>query len=191
MLEKHGLKLIAFELLFTPLVVLNLYVALIIAFAIAVTIFFFRDPYREIGSGVVSPADGKIDYMSDRRVEIFMNVFDCHVNRAPVDGVVKKIVYTRGSKFPAFIRREDVEKNEIYIENDDGLFKVVQIAGFFARRIFCYVKEGDVVKKGDKIGIIAFGSRVVLEIPEGYAFVKKVGDRVKAGETIAVKMREV
>jgi len=190
MLEKHGLKLIALELLFTPLAVFNLYVALIIAFAVVVTIFFFRDPYREIGSGVVSPADGKIDYMSDRRIEIFMNVFDCHVNRAPVDGIVKKVVYTRGSKFPAFIRREDVEKNEIYIENDDGVFKVVQIAGFFARRIFCYVKEGDVVKKGDKIGIIAFGSRVVLEVPEGYKFVKKIGDRVKAGETIAVKMRE-
>ena len=187
MIEKNGLKLVALEMLALPLILVNVYISVLIAIAVMFTLFFFRDPYRKIEGCVISPADGKIDYVDGKRLEIFMNVFDCHVNRSPVSGVVKRVVYKSGSKFPAFIRRGDAEKNEIYIENEDGIFKVTQIAGFFARRIICYVKEGDKVEKGDKLGIIAFGSRVVLEIPEGYEFVKNVGDKIKAGERIAVK----
>jgi phosphatidylserine decarboxylase len=155
---------------------------------LAFTLFFFRDLPREVGGGVVSPADGRVDFVSGRRIEIFMSPFDCHVNRSPVDGVVKKVVYHPGAKLPAYKRSANPERNEIYISNEDGEFKVIQIAGFVARRIVCYVKEGDKVRKGQKIGIIKFGSRTVLEVPPGFTFTKRAGERVKAGETIAVKL---
>jgi phosphatidylserine decarboxylase len=151
------------------------------------TALFFRDPPREIQHGVISPADGRIDYLTKKRVEIFMSPFDCHVNRAPVGGRVARIRFQEGKTPPAFKREKNVRMKEITIENDDGIFRVILIAGIFARRIVCYVREGSTVEKGDKIGMIRFGSRVVLEVPEGYRFVKRVGEKVKAGETIAVK----
>lgn len=151
------------------------------------TAYFFRDPYREIGDGVVSPADGKIDHIEGRRLEIFMSPFDCHVNRSPASGRVVSVKYIEGSTPPAFIRKRGVRTNEILIESEDGIYRVLQMAGIFARRIVSYVKEGDIVNKGDKIGMIRFGSRVVLEIPDGYRFVRKVGEKVKAGETVALK----
>ncbi len=151
------------------------------------TAYFFRDPEREIGEGVVSPADGRIDFLEGRRMEIFMSPFDCHVNRSPVDGRVVSVRYIEGSTPPAFVRKKGVRTNEIIIEAEDGIFRVLQIAGIFARRIVSYVKEGDYVRKGERIGMIRFGSRVVLEVPEGYSFVRKVGEKVKAGETVALK----
>ncbi len=191
MIEGRGIKIILMELLILPISFIFKYLLLIFIPMIILTLLFFRDPERVIQSGVVSPADGKIDYIDGNRMEIFMRIFDCHVNRAPVNGVVKRIVYKRGLKVPAFIRKEGVERNEIYIENRDGTFKIVQMAGFIARRIVCYVKEGDFVKKGERIGMITFGSRVVLEIPRGYLFVRRVGEKVKAGETVALKYEDI
>ncbi|MEM2726713.1 MAG: phosphatidylserine decarboxylase [Archaeoglobaceae archaeon] len=170
--------------IYIPIAVLMLFFAMF-------TAYFFRDPERDIGDGIVSPADGKIDYISDRRLEIFMSPFDCHVNRSPVSGKVLKTEFREGRVLPAFKRIKDPRMNEILIEAEDGIFKVIQIAGIFARRIVCYVKEGEKLKKGERIGIIRFGSRVVLEVPEGYRFVKKVGDKVKAGETVAVKNENI
>lgn len=187
MIERTGLKMIALELLILPLAFEFKPIMIALIFVIAFTALFFRDPEREIGEGVVSPADGKIDHIEGRRVEIFMRPFDCHINRAPISGVVRRVVFKEGSRPPAFIRSERAMRNEIYIENEDGTFKVVQVAGIFARRIVCYVREGDYVVKGQRIGMIRFGSRVILEIPEGYKFVKDLGDVVKAGETLAVK----
>ena len=188
MLERTGyrvlvlnlLLLIIFLIIFKP-------IAILLLISTVFTLIFFRDPPRRIGEGVVSPADGKIDYLERYRIEIFMSPFDCHVNRSPVTGRIVKVEFREGKTPPAFKRYKDVRMNEIVIENEDGKFKVIQIAGIFARRINCYVKEGDFVKKGEKIGSIVFGSRVVLEIPECYKFVRRVGESVKAGETIAVK----
>ncbi len=184
---REGLKVLALELALLPFILLNPYFSIPLTLTIVLTIFFFRDPERKIGEGVVSPADGRIDFLEGNRLEIFMNLFDCHVNRSPVDGRISKIVYRRGRKIPAFLRRDNVEMNEIHIENEYGTFKVIQIAGFLARRIVCFVKEGERVRKGDKIGMIVMGSRVVLEIPHGFVFVRRVGEKVKAGETLAVK----
>ena len=170
----------AFLILYPPLSLLFVFTGLF-------TAMFFRDPPREIQHGVVSPADGRIDFLSEKRVEIFMSPFDCHVNRAPVRGKVTKIRFQEGKTPPAFRREKNVRSKEIILENEDGTFRVVLMAGIFARRIVCYVREGSTVEKGDKIGMIRFGSRVVLEVPEGYRFIRKVGEKVKAGETIAVK----
>ncbi len=191
MIEDSCRKIVAVEFIASlALSLVNVYAsALSFAFTL-VSALFFRDPPRKIHEGVVSPADGKVDYVSDSRLEIFMNIFDCHVNRSPVSGRVIRIVYTPGKFPPAFLRDRSVktaEKNEIWIENEDGVFKVTQIAGFLARRIVCSVKVGDRVEKGQKIGMIRFGSRVVLEVPEGYRFVRRVGEKIKAGEKVAEK----
>ncbi len=192
MIERSSYKLLAPLLLlaFVSAFILPIVSAFFIM-AAAFTAYFFRDPEREIGEGVVSPADGKIDYIEGGRLEIFMSPFDCHVNRAPVSGRVVSVKYVEGSTPPAFIRRSDVRTNEIIIENSDGIFRVLQMAGIFARRIVCYVKPGDYVEKGERIGMIRFGSRVVLEVPEGFRFVKNVGEKVKAGETVALKNERI
>ncbi|MEM0303076.1 MAG: phosphatidylserine decarboxylase [Archaeoglobaceae archaeon] len=192
MIEKGGFKIFcSFVILFILFLFISLPIAiLMLSFAIF-TAYFFRDPERKIGDGVVSPADGKIDYIAGNRLEIFMSPFDCHVNRAPIDGKVLKVKFQEGRVLPAFWRIKDPRMNEILIEAEDGVFKVIQIAGIFARRIVCYVKEGENLKKGDRIGIIRFGSRVVLEVPQNYVFVKKMGDKVKAGETVAVKNENI
>ncbi len=187
MVTREGIKIAAVEVLATALVFLvykPLSIPLILA--VAFTLFFFRDPERSIERDVVSPADGKVDFVSEKRVEIFMSPFDCHVQRAPVSGIVRSVKFVPGKKLPAFIRGES-EKSVIEIESEDGTFKVEQIAGAFARRIRCWVKEGERVEKGQKIGMIAFGSRVALEVPEKYKIVRAVGEKVKAGETIAVR----
>ncbi len=191
MIESSCRKIIAIEVIASIfLSFINLYVSLLSFAFTAITAFFFRDPPRVIEEGVISPADGKIDFVSETRMEVFMNIFDCHVNRSPVSGKVVKINYIPGKFPPAFIRNRSVktaERNEIWIENEDGIFKVTQIAGFLARRIVCYVKTGDFVEKGQKIGMIRFGSRVVLEVPKSYKIVVKKGRKVFAGEKVAVK----
>ncbi len=188
MIEKSGYSLIALSLILalaSSFVFLPL--ALFFIFVAAFTAYFFRDPEREIGNGIVSPADGKIDYIEGNRLEIFMSPFDCHVNRSPSSGKVVSVRFIEGKTPPAFIRKENVRTNEIVIENEFGKFRVLQIAGIFARRIVCYVKPGDLVEKGQRIGMIRFGSRVVLEVPDGFKFVRRIGEKVKAGETVAVK----
>ncbi|MCX8172301.1 MAG: phosphatidylserine decarboxylase [Archaeoglobaceae archaeon] len=188
MIERGGLKILIL-LLATSAIFFFIFlpIALILLFFAIFTAYFFRDPERKIEDGVIAPADGKIDYIEKNRLEIFMSPFDCHVNRAPVNGRVLKTNFIEGKVLPAFKRIKDPRRNEIIIESEDGIFKVIQIAGIFARRIVCYVKEGERLSKGDRIGIIRFGSRVVLEVPEGYRFVRRVGEKVKAGETVAMK----
>uniref|UniRef100_A0A7C3RME1 Putative archaetidylserine decarboxylase proenzyme n=1 Tax=Archaeoglobus fulgidus TaxID=2234 RepID=A0A7C3RME1_ARCFL len=188
MIERDGVKILCLiSVLFLISLLLFIPLSPILLFFAAFTAYFFRDPERRIGGGVVSPADGKIDHIEKGRMEIFMSPFDCHVNRSPVSGRVLKTEFREGRVLPAFKRIRDPRMNEIVIETEDGIFRVIQIAGIFARRIVCYVKEGEKLNKGDRIGIIRFGSRVVLEVPEGFRFVRKVGEKVKAGETVAVK----
>lgn len=192
MIERSGLKILCLILvLFLVSLILFIPLSPILLFFAAFTAYFFRDPERRIGGGVVSPADGKIDHIEKGRMEIFMSPFDCHVNRSPVSGRVLKTEFREGRVLPAFKRIRDPRMNEIVIETEDGIFRVIQIAGIFARRIVCYVKEGEKLNKGDRIGIIRFGSRVVLEVPEGFRFVRKLGEKVKAGETVAVKDEDI
>ncbi|MGF3584173.1 MAG: phosphatidylserine decarboxylase [Thermoplasmatota archaeon] len=154
---------------------------------------FFRDPDRKIGEGVVCVADGKIreitkvkdDVVGDCwRVSTFMNLYNVHVNRMPLDGTILDVVHISGFHIPAF--RKDSEKNErviITIDTVVGIVKVVQVAGTIARRIVPYVKRGDKLRKGDRLGIIRFGSRVDLFLPSDSIKVLriKVGDMVRAG----------
>lgn len=197
--SKEGLNLILFfffiGLVFMVMSIIDL--SLIIGAAIVfmlniLMIIFFRDPDREIGRSIVSPADGEVIMVDDFydkdigesvRLSVFMGILDVHVNRMPLDGKVVEVRRERGTFLPAYSRRSDKnEKNIIIAETKIGRIKIVQIAGLFARRIVCYVKEGDVVNKGVRIGMIKFGSRVDLIMPKERVKLKvKRGDRVKAG----------
>jgi len=170
-----------------------------------ITIFFlifFRDPERKIGEGFVSVADGKIrdikqlkdeDISECTLISTFMNIHNVHVNRMPIDGTVKEIKHIPGSHIPAFKKESD--KNErviILIETKIGLIKIVQIAGTLARRIVPYIKVGDKLKKGEKIGIIRFGSRVDVYLKT--KMIKdlevKINDRIIAGETTLAEIND-
>ncbi|MHB8481810.1 MAG: phosphatidylserine decarboxylase family protein [Nitrospiria bacterium] len=169
-----------------------------------ITIFvlqFFRNPNRASSQeeGVVlSPADGEIisiEVVQENRflkekavkISIFMNIFNVHVNRAPYSGTVRKISYSQGKFFAANADKASLEneQNAIVLETDQGrkiLF--IQIAGLIARRILCYAREGDRLVKGERCGIIKFGSRVDLYLPPDSKVTVKLKEKVKGGETI-------
>ncbi len=163
---------------------------------------FFRDPERVVPGGdqlVTAPADGKIVAITDvireehflqrpcRRVSIFMSPLNVHVNRAPVDGTVLQVQHFPGEFHAAYLDKssEFNERNAVVVEDRRGeriLF--IQIAGQLARRIICDVKVGDRVTRGHRYGMIMFGSRVDLYVPEVVKLHVAVGDRTTAGETI-------
>jgi len=156
---------------------------------------FFRDPPRTIAEGMVSPADGRVigATMHGRRTKVivFMNVHNVHVNRSPVEGTVSEVRRVPGGFVPAF--RKDSDRNERVItklRTKYGRVIVTQIAGTVARRIVPYVREGDVLSKGERFGLIRFGSRVDIEfdMPPGWELAVREGDRVRSGSSsIALK----
>jgi len=172
----------------------------------AAILLFFRNPHRIPPPGdhlVLSPADGTIaqvletahseDLPAGRfsRISIFMSVFNVHVNRSPITGTVTKIVYRSGRFLDA---REEAassenESNALVIRTDVGTFQVVQVAGLIARRISCWVKEGDRLLRGDRFGLVHFGSRLDVYLPDGYSATVKVGTKVRAGTTVIAEKR--
>ncbi len=123
------------------------------------------------------------------RISVFMNVFDCHVNRAPVAGTVSKIAYKPGKFINADIDKasEDNERNGLVIDSVNGKVGVVQIAGFVARRIVCWIKEGDAVAPGERFGMIRFGSRLDVYLPATARVLAAVGQTAIAGETVIAR----
>jgi phosphatidylserine decarboxylase len=161
--------------------------------------FFFRDPERRIPQGeceIVSPADGKVvevvpgDGAGEGRIAIFLSLFNVHVNRAPASGRVSRITYTPGAFRPAFAPEAAAvnERNTLELVGPGGTFGVSQVAGIVARRIRCFKKAGDDVRRGERIGYIAFGSRTELTLPRGAAILVQVGATVRGGETIVARL---
>lgn len=156
-------------------------------------LIFFRDPERTIAEGIIAPADGKIRDIKQENnqylISIFMEVNNVHVNRMPLDGRIIKMTHFPGYHLRAW--KKESEYNErvvITIETAIGHVTVLQIAGLIARRVYPYIKEGDVLKKGDRIGIIRLGSRVDVILPADtiQSIPVKIGDPIKAGQdTIA------
>jgi phosphatidylserine decarboxylase len=175
--------------------IIFLFLSIIVFLKTIFLIQFFRDPERFIGKDIVACADGKIREISCikddlvgncTKISTFMNIYNVHVNRIPLEGTVKDIVHIHGIHLPAF--KKESEKNERVISTIDtkiGTVKIIQIAGTIARRIIPYIKKGDKLKKGDRIGIIRFGSRVDIYLPTKQIkkILVKVGDIIKAGET--------
>jgi phosphatidylserine decarboxylase len=156
-------------------------------------LLFFRDPERFPASNnstdVVSPADGRILKIQDNQLSIFMNLHNVHVNRSPIDGEIVDIQYHKGGKFPAFSKDSDRnERNIVTIRTRIGNVIVTQISGAVIRRIVCYVKSKDKIARGQRIGMIRFGSRVDVSLPCNYSFVVAPGQKVKAGETTIAKL---
>jgi len=166
-------------------------------------VYFFRDPVRvtPVREGlVVAPADGRISQVTTAppphelglgdkalpRVSIFMSVFDCHVNRSPVAGRIEKIIYQPGKFLSADLDKAsaDNERNSLVIATNATRVAVVQIAGLVARRIVCFVREGQPVGCGERFGMIRFGSRLDVYLPEGVAPLVAVGQTAIAGETV-------
>ncbi|WP_308915424.1 phosphatidylserine decarboxylase [Jannaschia sp. LMIT008] len=166
--------------------------------------YFFRDPVRTVPMAdglVVSPADGEVSLIEPAvppaelglgdeprmRVSVFMSVFDCHVNRAPVPGEVTKVAYRPGKFLSAELDKasDENERNGIVLTTADGTrLGVVQIAGLVARRILCETREGAALERGDRFGIIRFGSRLDTYLPDGTAPKVDIGQRCIAGETV-------
>jgi phosphatidylserine decarboxylase len=170
--------------------------------------YFFRDPPRvtPLADGVVvAPADGRVSRVINAvppaelalgerplpRVSIFMSVLDCHVNRSPVSGRVERIVYHAGKFLNAELDKasEDNERNALVIACTGGRVAVVQIAGLIARRIVCTAREGEAIAAGDRFGMIRFGSRLDVYLPESAKPLVAEGQTAIAGETILADFR--
>ncbi|CAN5299387.1 phosphatidylserine decarboxylase [soil metagenome] len=168
--------------------------------------YFFRDPPRVVPVApdlVVSPADGRVSAVTltvapkelglgeqtRRRVSIFMSVFDCHVNRAPLAGKVKAVIYTPGKFLNAELDKasEGNERNGVVLDTANGPVGVVQIAGLVARRIVCFAKPGDELLAGQRIGLIRFGSRLDVYLPVSASVLVAAGQRAIAGETVIAR----
>jgi phosphatidylserine decarboxylase len=165
---------------------------------------FFRDPRRAAPLGanlVIAPADGRIvavERANDPylrrdaiKLSVFMNVFNVHSNRSPVDGSVRELWYAPGRFFNAALAKasSDNERNALWIRADSGVdVTCVQIAGLIARRILCYVHSGDRLRRGQRFGFIRFGSRVDVFLPLGARARVSIGDKVYGGETILAEL---
>jgi phosphatidylserine decarboxylase len=165
---------------------------------------FFRDPAREVPGGaglVVCPADGRVLVVGKERdpylerdalkVSIFMNVFNVHSNRSPVEGTVQSVTYSAGTFLNASLDKASSgnERNALHLRTDDGTdVTCVQIAGLVARRILCYVKAGDRLARGARFGFIRFGSRVDVYLPPEARPRVAIGDKVKAGSTVLAEL---
>lgn len=175
--------------------------AIICVFILGFVCWFFRDPDRKIPkeeNSLVSPADGRViivenlsdcEYLSEPcvKISIFMNVFNVHVNRVPFDGVVQKVIYSPGKFINASFDKASIhnERNALIIKTDkNAVFAVVQIAGLIARRIVNCVVQGERINKGERYGMIQFGSRLDLYLPADFKPRVKVGEKTTAGSTI-------
>ena len=214
--RKYGVATIAVSLVFLLLLDWEIigWPLLLLSFGVFA---FFRDPERVVPQSddtIISPADGLVslitqvappvelqveDAMGERglppdpvtRVSVFMSVFDVHINRAPVGGAVRRVIYIPGKFMNADLDKasEENERQHILIERSDGqAIGFTQIAGLVARRIIPFVKPGDTVAKGQRVGLIRFGSRVDIYLPAGTSPQVLLGQKVIAGETVIAKI---
>lgn len=187
-------------------IILPFYYKIAISFMIScgllflVILFFFRDPKREpikAQNAILSPADGTVlgiseeeenDFLKEKvkKISIFLSLFDVHIQRAPMSGSIEFFKYVPGRFHPAWKKSasEKNERNFIGIKNEDFKILLCQIAGTLARRTVTWVKTGDRINAGERIGLIKFGSRVEIFIPKNVVLNIKIKDKVKAGETV-------
>ncbi len=159
--------------------------------------YFFRDPQRsipEIEGAIVSSADGRVTRIENndngKVVSVFLSPLDVHINRSPISGTIKEIIYTAGKKMPATNDKASLinERNSLIIEGDRVTVTCTQIAGILARRIVCWPKAGDNLTRGQKFGLIKFSSRTDILMPADAEILVSVGDRVRGGETVIAQM---
>jgi len=165
--------------------------SLIFLLTTAFMIHFHRDPERfPDGEGMLSPADGRIVEADDHHIYIFMGPMDVHVNRSPLDGVVRSVEFRSGDHSPAFRHPLKNAHSIIEIESETGRFTMKQISGIAARRVVCWVSPGDRLKRGQRMGMIRFGSGVIVTAPPGYRITAQKGWHVRAGQTVIAELKE-
>ena len=155
--------------------------------------WFFRDPYRQIPADpglIVSPADGRIVRIEregeNTRISIFLSIFNVHINRAPIAGRIEAVRYQKGRFLAAFndLASAENEQNTLTIQGEHIRVECSQIAGLVARRIVCRVRPGDRIERGDRFGLIRFGSRADLVLPPSVEVNVRIGDRIRGGSSI-------
>jgi phosphatidylserine decarboxylase len=180
---------------------LHWYVGAVVAvFLAAFVVYFFRDPERVIPAepgAVVSPADGRVVVITEeenggrpgKRVSIFLAIWNVHVNRSPAGGKITKLEYRPGNFLPAMRERASVEneQNEFTLSTEAGEMVFKQIAGLIARRVVSWKKEGEKVSRGERIGLVRFGSRVDVWIPRDAEILVKLGENVKGGSSVLAR----
>jgi phosphatidylserine decarboxylase len=167
-------------------------------------LWFFRDPKRKIPQGpgmVVSPADGKVTEIASivtpagpqTRISVFLNVFNVHVNRSPIEGILSEVTYKKGEYLNAMnpASAERNEQNLVVVEGDNATVSFKQIAGLLARRIVFNYQPGDRVARGQRVGLIKFGSRVDIVLPASAQVRVRLGDKVKGGSSILADLMPV
>lgn len=165
-------------------------------------LFFFRDPQRTPPADpdtIVSPADGRVMEIVDeplngkpgRRISVFLSIFDVHVNRSPIAGRITAIEYRTGKFYAAMRGRASAEneQNSFYVQGERGEVVFKQIAGWIARRIVCWKAVGDSVIRGERVGMIRFGSRMDIWLPEGVEIVTRPGQHVAGGTSILARWK--
>jgi phosphatidylserine decarboxylase len=176
-------------------------VAVILVFLASFVFYFFRDPERAIPSepgALVSPADGRVVVVTEeenaesvgKRISVFLAIWNVHVNRSPEAGTIAAMDYRPG-KFLAAMRERasfENEQNVISLSTAAGEIVFKQIAGLIARRVVCWKKPGDIVRRGERIGLVRFGSRVDMWVPSGTEILVKVGDNVKGGSSVLARV---
>lgn len=202
------LFIIPFVILAAAALLIQWTIAAILFSAIAAFLLnFFRDPQREgsqLHVDVLSPADGTVVQIKDipdgevwpgltKQISIFMSVFDVHVNRAPITGVIVHCRYNPGKKIAAMSHKSSLENEQNLVVLKDehgGVVAFKQIAGLLARRIVFDKKEGDTLNRGDRVGMIKFGSRVDVFLPPNATIRVKIGDKVKVALTVIAELEE-
>jgi phosphatidylserine decarboxylase len=171
-------------------------VAGLFLFMAAFMLYFFRDPERTVPTEpglITSAADGRVTRIDEtaehKVVSVFLSPLDVHINRSPITGIILKIDYIKGRKKPATSDEASLvnERNSLVIEGEDVTVTCTQIAGILARRIVCWPREGDILERGQRFGLIKFGSRTDIRMPPDCEVLVKIGDRVKGGETVIAK----
>jgi phosphatidylserine decarboxylase len=176
----------------------------VLVFLALFVFYFFRDPERVIPSeagAVVSPGDGRVVVVKNeayagragKRISIFLAVWNVHVNRSPAGGTITRLEYKPGKFLAAWAETASFEneQNVFTLNSEHGELVFKQIAGWVARRVVSWKKQGDVVKRGERVGLVRFGSRVDIWMPEDAEVAVKVGENVKGGSSILARMTEV
>ena len=206
-IDRAGVPFIGGALLVALLIALTPYPLASIPFVILAGFFayFFRDPERTVPTGpglVVSPADGRVMIAgpSDKRwsppgewkqVTIFLSPMDVHINRTPVGGRITRVDYRKGKFLPAYNEgSNDNELNEVWVDYGGQPVVFRQVVGILARRLVCRVKEGQVLQRGDRVGLMKFGSRMDVFMPPSADLLVKVGEHVVGGETVLARLAE-
>ena len=170
--------------------------AAVFGFIAAFMMYFFRDPHRNVPGEpglIISAADGRVtridETADDKTVSVFLSPLDVHINRSPITGKILQVAYIHGHKKPATSDNASLinERNSIVIEGDDVTVTCTQIAGILARRIVCWPHVGDTLERGQRYGLIKFGSRTDIKMPADCEVLVSVGDRVRGGETVIAR----